>query len=136
MASRDCRWYPVKLPVTFRAFSNQALVQTGVGQTLRISSGGVHVDLGELIRPSVTEVEVSISWPMLLDRTTQIRLVMIGKILSSKVEYAEISADRYEFRTAKRFVSSAAALGRMFPLTVYVALAAGQFAECLEVGGL
>jgi hypothetical protein len=47
-------------------------------------------------------VELSISWPVLLEKVCPMQLSVLGKVLRSEGQRAVCSVDRYEFRTQAR----------------------------------
>jgi hypothetical protein len=49
-------------------------------------------------------VELSISWPVLLDESCPMRLIVFGRILRTAGKRAVCSVDKYEFRTQSRMI--------------------------------
>ncbi|MGA2269536.1 MAG: hypothetical protein ABSH44_13790 [Bryobacteraceae bacterium] len=52
------------------------------------------------LRPG-TFIELSISWPALLDQTCPMRLIVFGRVLRGAGRTAACTLDKYEFRTAR-----------------------------------
>jgi len=74
---------------------------TGHGQTIDIGSGGVAFAAeGALTKGSF--IELSISWPVLLDENCPMRLIVFGRILRVQAKRAACSIDKWEFRTQAR----------------------------------
>jgi hypothetical protein len=74
---------------------------TGAGQTVDIGSGGVAFSAdGVLTKGSF--VELSISWPVLLDESCPMRLIVFGRIIRVQARRAVCSIDKWEFRTQAR----------------------------------
>lgn len=73
----------------------------GTGRTLDIGSGGVSFITERQLQPG-GYVELSISWPLLLNETCPIRLVVFGRILRSTRSLAVCKIEKYEFRTQAR----------------------------------
>lgn len=72
--------------------------QAGEGSTLNISSGGVAFHADKHLEPG-SFVELSISWPALLDGVCAMRLCIFGRVLRARGHRAACTVDRYEFRT-------------------------------------
>jgi hypothetical protein len=47
-------------------------------------------------------IEISMSWPVLLDQTCPMKLVIYGSVIRTQGEHAAIAIERYEFRTQGR----------------------------------
>lgn len=73
----------------------------GVGRTINLCSGGVAF-LAEHPLPEGAFVELSISWPVLLDESCPMRLNVFGRVLRTAGLAVACSIDKYEFRTAPR----------------------------------
>jgi hypothetical protein len=93
------RWYPIELPLSFKAFSAEKLLRVGVGRTVEISSQSVWASI-EIVHPAITSIELSIAWPALLNKVTPIRLVVRGKPRRSRRGMFLIEIVKYEFRLA------------------------------------
>ena len=78
---------------------------TGVGNTVDISSGGVAFETVTQLLPG-TLVEISISWPVLLDDTCLMRLVVLGRVVRTRRQVVACTVDKYEFRTQARVAPS------------------------------
>lgn len=78
---------------------------TGVGNTVDISSGGVAFETVTQLLPG-TLVEISISWPVLLDDTCLMRLVVLGRVVRTRRQIVACTVDKYEFRTQARVPQS------------------------------
>jgi hypothetical protein len=74
---------------------------TGTGQTLNMSSTGVAFGTEHRIEVGAF-VELSINWPVLLNASCPMRLIVFGRVLRSQGSHAVCSIDKYEFRTAPR----------------------------------
>ena len=81
----------------------------GTGKTINISSSGAAFTVEHPLNRGAF-VELSISWPALLDDTCPMRLVAFGRVLRCQGLTAVCSIDKYEFRTA----------GRTFQTTVQI----------------
>jgi len=74
---------------------------TGIGNTIDISSGGVAFETVTKLLPG-TLMEISISWPVLLDDTCLMRLVVLGRVVRTRRQVVACTVDKYEFRTQAR----------------------------------
>ena len=71
-------------------------------------SGGVAFTTEQALTPGAF-VELSISWPVLLDETCPMRLIVFGRILRCTGRKAVCTVDKYEFRTQSRTLQTAPA---------------------------
>jgi hypothetical protein len=65
-----------------------------------MGSGGVAFFADNELMPGAC-VELSISWPALLNRTCPIRLIVSGRVLRGAGRTAVCTVDKHEFRTAR-----------------------------------
>ena len=70
----------------------------GVGKVLDISSKGVCFTT-ECVLKVGTRVELSVDWPLLLDHTYPLKLMIIGHVSRSNNKAAVVRIEHYEFRT-------------------------------------
>src|SRR5438270_10690434 len=82
-----------------------AVVASGSGETLNVGSGGVSFATESSLMVGAF-VELSISWPALLDESCPMRLIVFGRILRSSGRKAACTVDKYEFRTQARTVQA------------------------------
>ena len=73
----------------------------GNGQTVNLSSNGVAFTAEHRIYAG-SFVELSINWPVLLDDSCAMRLIVFGRVLRTNGQKAVCSIDKYEFRVAPR----------------------------------
>jgi hypothetical protein len=85
----------------YKLLRDEAIVEFGRGETIDIGSGGVAFTMEREITPQ-TYVELSISWPVLLDDTCAMRLIVFGRVLRSEGGRSCCTIDKYEFRTQAR----------------------------------
>ena len=96
--------YPMDLSVRFRSHS-QSAVFSGSGRTVNLSSGGIFV-VSEDVVPEVeisvnARVEMSITWPVLLDGSIQLQLLAVGRIVRWGPASFAATFERHAFRTMK-----------------------------------
>jgi hypothetical protein len=95
-----CR-FAIRRDLRFKILEKEQVISTGNGQTVDLSSHGVafetptKLSVGELL-------ELSISWPVLLDETCLMQLVVFGHVVRTRRGIVACTIDRYEFRTQRR----------------------------------
>jgi hypothetical protein len=95
-----CR-FAIRRDMRFKVLEKELVVSSGAGCTLDLSSQGVAFDttsklaVGDLL-------ELSISWPVLLDETCHMQLVVFGHVVWTRRKTVACTIDRYEFRTQRR----------------------------------
>ena len=92
--------FPICCELRYKLMERDSIVAQGTGETIDISSGGVFFLTGEALKGSF--IELSISWPVLLEENTRIRLVVFGRLVRSDGRTAACTVDKYEFRTQRR----------------------------------
>ncbi len=93
--------FPIRREVRYKLLEEGAMVASGAGETCDISSGGVaFTPDGELKTGAF--VELSISWPVLLDDRCAMRLIAFGRVVWTNGDRAACTIDKYEFRTQAR----------------------------------
>ena len=92
--------FAMRQEVRYKVLQRDRIVATGTGQTLNISSRGVAIEAPGL--KADTLVELSINWPVLLDETCRMRLIIFGRVVRADKHVAACTIDKYEFRTQAR----------------------------------
>ena len=93
--------FEMERELRFKLLEDTNVVEVGTGQTFNLSSGGVAFTSTRSLRTGAY-VELSISWPVLLNNTCQLRLIVLGKILRSESGKMACTIERHEFRTQAR----------------------------------
>lgn len=93
--------FPIHRELKYRLMQDGRILEAGLGQTVNICSGGVAFSLDRELATG-TFIELSISWPVLLDNGTPMRLVIFGRVLRSDEGVSACTVDKYEFRTQAR----------------------------------
>ena len=100
LPERRRRWrFGIKRELRYKLVVGRTVVATGAGHTIDMGSGGVAFSTPADLRPG-TLVELSISWPAMLNQTCPMRFVVFGRVLRCTGHKAVCSLDKYEFRTA------------------------------------
>lgn len=95
---REDRRYYIQLEVRWKLIRRRRVVDSGVGTTVDLSSGGIRFAAGADL-PEGLNVELSIAWPLLLHNVTPLKLVVAGRIIRSGSGWAAIRTVQHEFRT-------------------------------------
>lgn len=72
--------------------------ETGVGQTVNISSRGLLFTTDHQMEPGEM-LEVSVQWPAQLEDRCPLKLVTTGRVVRAEKGVVAASIERYEFRT-------------------------------------
>ena len=95
--------FPMQRELRYKLLKDGATVESGVGQTVDIGSGGVGFEIGRDL-PVGGFIQLSISWPVLLGDTCAMRFIVFGRVVRSGDGRCACTIDKYEFRTQSRVV--------------------------------
>ena len=101
--------FEIMRELRYKVADNGLVVACGNGQTSNIGSGGVAFATEQPLTPGAF-VELSISWPALLDEVLPMRLVVFGRVLRSNGTNAACTIDKHEFRTQARTTAPVSAV--------------------------
>ena len=101
--------FELQREIRYKLVEEGALLASGTGSTLNMCSGGIAFSTEQALQPRAF-AELSISWPVLLDETCPMRLIVFGRILRSGGGIAVCSIEKYEFRTQARTIQPATAV--------------------------
>jgi hypothetical protein len=101
----------IEREVRYRVLEDDQIIDSGSGTTVNISSGGVAFASDHDLHPGAF-VELSISWPALLDNSCRMKLVAFGRVLRSEDARVATTIEKYEFRTQARTSSDNSAATR------------------------
>ncbi len=87
--------------VQYKLVQDGVVRESGIGETINIGSGGVAFSTDHNMAVG-SYIQLSISWPVLLDESCPMRLVVFGRILRSDAGTCACTVDKYEFRTQAR----------------------------------
>jgi hypothetical protein len=93
--------FAIERQLRYKLAEDGMVVAAGSGQTLNICSGGVAFTSEQALTPGGF-VELSISWPVLLDESLPMRLIIFGRLLRCSGDTSVCTIDKYEFRTQSR----------------------------------
>jgi hypothetical protein len=95
---RSKRRFHIEQEVRYKMLYGQRIAETGAGKTSNISSGGVWFST-ETMLTSGMPVELSLTWPVLLNDSCPMKLMIYGCVVRSNERGAAVAIERYEFRT-------------------------------------
>ena len=95
---RTKRRFQIDQEVRYKMLYGQRIAETGVGRTLNISSGGVWFSTENMLTSGMP-VELSMTWPVLLNDSCPMKLMIYGCVVRSNERGAAVAIERYEFRT-------------------------------------
>jgi hypothetical protein len=93
--------FGIERELRYKLAEDGVVVAAGSGHTINICSEGVAFKSEQALTPGGF-VELSISWPVLLEETLPMRLIIFGRLLRCRGQAAVCSIDKYEFRTQSR----------------------------------
>ena len=93
--------FVIDRPMTYKLVKNDLVTGTGTGETVDMSSGGIAFTASETFRVG-SHIELSVSWPVLLNGDCAMKLVVEGRVVRSTNQLTAIRMDRHEFRTQGR----------------------------------
>lgn len=96
---RSKRRFQIDQEVKYKMLYGQRIAETGTGRTLNISSGGVWFSTENMLTSGMP-VELSLSWPVLLNDSCPMKLMIYGCVVRSNERGAAVAIERYEFRTS------------------------------------
>jgi hypothetical protein len=95
---RSDRRYGIHLDLRWKLIRRRRVLDSGVGHTIDLSSGGILFDPGRPL-PVGLNVELSISWPVLLRNTAPMQLIVSGRIVRGGQNRTAVAMVQHEFRT-------------------------------------
>jgi hypothetical protein len=95
---RTKRRFEIQQEVRYKMLYGQRIAETGTGKTVNISSGGVWFSTENMLTAGMP-VELSMNWPVLLNDSCPMKLMIYGCVIRSGEKGAAVAIERYEFRT-------------------------------------
>jgi hypothetical protein len=92
------RRFTIEQEVRYKMLYGQRIAETGVGKTMNISSSGVWFSTENMLTSGMP-VELSMNWPVLLNDSCPMKLMIYGCVVRSNEKGAAVAIERYEFRT-------------------------------------
>lgn len=95
---RTKRRFLIEQEVHYKMLYGQRIAETGNGRTMNISSGGVWFSTENMLTTGMP-IELSMTWPVLLNDSCPMKLMIYGCVVRSNGKSAAVAIERYEFRT-------------------------------------
>lgn len=93
--------FGIQREIRYKMLEDGVVIASGTGVTVNMGSGGVAFTAEHQLKAGAF-VELSISWPVLLDQTCPMRISIFGRVLRNVGRKNVCSIDKYEFRTQAR----------------------------------
>jgi hypothetical protein len=106
---RTKRRFHISEDVRYKMLYGQRLAETGMGKTMNISSGGIWFTTESMLTAGMP-IEISMNWPVLLNDSCPMKLMIYGCVVRSNDRSAAVAIERYEFRTQGRSMQPQAGL--------------------------
>ena len=107
---RTKRRFQIEQDVRYKMLYGQRIAETGMGKTVNISSGGVWFTTENMLTTGMP-IELSMNWPVLLNDSCPMKLMIYGCVVRSNEKGAAVAIERYEFRTQGRAFQQTQPLG-------------------------
>jgi PilZ domain len=95
--------FPINREMRYKVLEGDTIVGFGTGTTLDMASGGMAF-ISEHQLTAGSFIELSVSWPVLLQDSCPMRLIVFGRVVRSAGRQTACTVDKYEFRTQARVV--------------------------------
>jgi hypothetical protein len=92
--------FGLSLEIGYTVVNRRAIVRTGSGRTIDLSSSGLSFTTDQPPLPG-QKLEMSIDWPVLLDGAIRLQLVMSGIVVRTAKAATAVQIQRHEFRTRR-----------------------------------
>ena len=92
--------FSLNLEVSFNVTTRHADVKSGSGRTINLSSSGLSFTTDQSLLPG-QKIDVSIDWPVLLDGSIKLQLVMSGVVVRANATTIALQIKRHEFKTRR-----------------------------------
>ena len=97
---RRKRRYPIGLQLEYKIVKNYLVIGSGTGTSIDLSSSGIAFVTDQPLKVG-SYLELSANWPVLLNNSCPLKLVIYGKVIRSDERVTAVAANRHEFRTRK-----------------------------------
>ena len=90
--------FAIRSELRYILLNNETIIASGSAHTINVSSRGVSFTTEQRL-PVGSTVELAIAWPVKLDETCPLRLVILGRVVRSDAGTAACTIEKFEFRT-------------------------------------
>ena len=102
---RGKRRFHIEQDIRYKMLYGQRISETGAGKTWNISSGGIWFSTQNMLTSGMP-IELSLTWPVLLNDSCPMKLMIYGCVVRSNDKGAAVAIERYEFRTQGRSIQN------------------------------
>lgn len=96
--------FAITREVKYRVLRADRVAELGTGRTVNMSSSGIYF-ISEKTLPLAAPLELSVSWPALLNESCPMKLTIHGAVVrSDDGGGTAVNIERYEFRTQGRSI--------------------------------
>jgi hypothetical protein len=95
---RSDRRYDLELDVRWKLIRRKRVLETGTGRSVDLSSGGILFEADHPL-PEGLNVELSVSWPVMLHNVAAMQLVVSGRIVRTSGNRVGVHMTQHDFRT-------------------------------------
>jgi hypothetical protein len=93
--------YDIRLNLRWKVLRRRQVIESGTGQTIDLSSGGVMFEAGRAL-PEGMNVELSIEWPISMESLTPLQLTVSGRIVRTSGRWTAIRTAHQKIVAAAR----------------------------------
>src|ERR1035438_4973014 len=93
--------FPIHRDLGYKLLEHDVVIESGMGETIDMASGGMAFQIERSLKVGAF-VELSISWPVLLDDSCAMRLIVFGRIVRAWGKRSACCVDRSEERRVGR----------------------------------
>jgi hypothetical protein len=101
--------FPLQRELRYKVLEGDTIVEFGTGSTLDMGSAGLTFATDHEL-PVGSFIELSISWPVLLENSCPMRIIVFGRVVRNGDRLTACTVDKYEFRTQARAVREVVAI--------------------------
>jgi hypothetical protein len=105
---RSKRRFLIEQDVQYQRLQGTKVLDSGIGKTVDMSSSAIRFTTGLALQQG-DKVKIAVNWPVLLDATCRLNMVIYGWVLRSDGNTAAVTIGHHELRTR--------AAGQAQPLT-------------------
>ena len=101
--------FPIHRDLRYKLLEDDLVIESGMGETIDMASAGMAFQIDRPLKVGAF-VELSISWPVLLDDSCAMRLIVFGRIVRACGKRSACCVDKYESRTQARVLQPVVAV--------------------------
>lgn len=95
---KSVQCYPIRVEVEYQLMKDDLVLKRGTGYTKNMSRTSVWLHSDQVL-PAGMPVQLALSWPVLLENKTPLKLVILGRTTRAEGDCTLVHIVSYEFRT-------------------------------------